>query len=184
MNTQMSRKGRAVCSMVLLSVSPWLMPGSVYAADNLSFKGRLVAEPCSIRPGDEALELDLREVSAQELYLNNRTTGRPFEIHLEGCDTRIADSVTTTFSGVESAELPGLLRLDGGSAASGVAIGLETPDNTPLPLNITSDKQTLNDGPNTIAFKAFIKGEPRALADRLIVAGLFTATSTFTLDYP
>lgn len=184
MNTLMNSKGRAIVSRVLFSVSFWLMTDGVYAADNLSFKGRLVAEPCTIRPGDEALELDLKEASAQELYLNNRTTGRSFEIHLEGCDTSIADSVTTTFSGVESTELPGLLRLDGGSAASGVAIGLETPDNTPLPLNVTSDKQTLNDGPNSIALKAYIKGEPRALTDRLIVAGMFTATSTFTLNYP
>lgn len=184
MNKLMNSKGRAIVSRVFCSVSFWLMADGVYAADNLSFKGRLVAEPCTIRPGDEALEIDLREVSAQELYLNNRSTGRPFEIHLEGCDTSIADSVTTTFSGVESAELPGLLRLDGGSGASGVAIGLETPDNTPLPLNITSDKQTLNEGLNNIAFKAYLKGEPRAIADRLIVAGNFTATSTFTLDYP
>lgn len=184
MNTRINSKGRVIVSRVFFSVSFWLMANNIYAADNLSFKGRLVAEPCTIRPGDEALELDLREVSAQELYLNNRSIGRRFEIHLEGCDTSIADAVTTTFSGVESAELPGLLKLDGGSGASGVAIGLETTANTPLPLNITSDKQDLQEGLNSIAFKAYIKGEPRAIADRLIVAGNFTAISTFTLDYP
>lgn len=60
MNTLMNSKGRAIVSRVLFSVSFWLMTDGVYAADNLSFKGRLVAEPCTIRPGDEALELDLK----------------------------------------------------------------------------------------------------------------------------
>ena len=160
------------------------MADGVYAADNLSFKGRLVAEPCTIRPGDEALELDLREVSAQELYLNNRSTGRRFQIHLEGCDTSIADSVTTTFTGIENSELPGLLALDASSVARGIALGIETMTNLPLPLNVVSDEQALSDGNNIIQFKAYVRGEPIALANRSIRAGTFKAASTFTLAYP
>lgn len=184
MNTELNRKGRAIVLRVFFSISFWLMADGVYAADNLNFKGRLVAEPCTIRPGDEAVELDLNEVSVQQLYLNNRTTGRPFEIHLEGCDTSIADRLTTTFTGIENSELPGLLALDASSVARGIALGIETMDNLPLPLNIISDEQALNDGSNIIEFKAYVRGEPIALANRSIRAGTFRATSTFTLAYP
>ena len=154
------------------------------AADNLSFKGNLIAEPCTLRPGDDALSLDMQDVSSQELYANTRTPGRLFQIHLEGCDSSITDSVTTTFTGTPNAALPGLLALDGGSVARGIALGLETPANVPLPINVTSDKQALNDGDNVIEFKAYVRAEPQAIVDKSIKAGVFTATSTFTLDYP
>ena len=172
-----------VAAMPLVLGAALLTSAEVQAADNLNFVGNLVVEACTIRPGDEALKLEFRDAYSHELYLNTRTPGRAFEIHLEGCDTSIADSITTTFSGIENAELPGLLKLDGGSSASGIAIGIETPANKPLPLNVASEKQALNDGSNVILLKAYIRGEPKAIADRLIVVGVFTATSTFTLDY-
>ncbi|MFJ7883528.1 fimbrial protein [Pseudomonas sp. NPDC096917] len=161
-----------------------MLSPTAQAADNLGFKGNLVAEPCTLRPGDDALSLDMKEVSPRELYANTRTAGRAFQIHLEGCDSSIADSVTTTFSGTPNAELPGLLALDGGSVAQGIALGLETPADVPLPLNVTSDKQALSDGANVIEFKAYVRAEPQAIADKSIKAGAFTATSTFMLDYP
>lgn len=161
-----------------------MMGAQAQAADNLNFKGNLVAEPCTLRPGDEAITLDMQDVSTQELYASFRTPGRLFQIHLEGCDTSIADSVTTTFNGTENAELPGLLALDGGSVAKGIALGLETLADVLLPLNVKSDQQILSDGNNVIGFKAYVKGEPRAIADKSIVAGVFSAASTFTLDYP
>ena len=92
--------------------------------------------------------------------------------------------MTTTFSGVENTELPGLLALAAGSRARGIAIGLETLTDAALPLNTPSDKQTLSAGDNTIEFKAYVRGEPRAIAQHAIRAGLFSAVSTFTLGYP
>ncbi|MBM1189154.1 type 1 fimbrial protein [Pseudomonas lundensis] len=163
---------------------PLLMPDTAGAADNLSFTGNLVAEACTIRPGDEALKLKFDDLSSHYLYVNTRTVGQPFSIHLVGCDTSIADSVTTTFSGVENTELPGLLALAAGSRARGIAIGLETLTDAALPLNTPSDKQTLSAGDNTIEFKAYVRGEPRAIAQHAIRAGLFSAVSTFTLGYP
>ncbi len=165
-------------------VMPLLLNDKVSAADNVIFTGDLVAEACSLRPGDDAITLDMSDVSSQYLYANSRTVGKRFRIHLEGCDTRISDAVTTTFSGRESIELPGLLKLDASSVAAGIALGIETPANVPLLLNATSDEQSLSDGNNIIEFKAFIKGEPRALADKTIRAGAFAATSTFILSYP
>lgn len=155
-----------------------------HAADNLRFKGNLVEEACTIRPGDEAITLELWDLTSKYLYLNTRSVGKRFQLHLEACDTTIGDTVTITFGGVENAELPGLLALDGGSGASGIGVGIETLSDKPLPLNAVSDKQVLSDGNNVIELKAYVQGEPKAIRDQTIGHGAYTVTSTFTLDYP
>lgn len=172
------------CVMIALVPGASLM-GADYgqAATDLALKGALVAAACTIRVGDEALAIDLGKVGTHYLYLNTRTQGQTFQIHLEGCDTSISDKVTTTFSGSESIKLPGLLALDG-SIEKGVAIGLETLAGAALPLNVASDRQVLSNGANVIALKAFVKAEPQAIANRLIKPGQYSAVSTFTLGYP
>ena len=154
------------------------------AADNLSFKGNLVQEACTLRPGDEAVTLELWDVTSKHLYINTRSQGKGFKLHLEDCDTTIGNTVTITFGGRENMALPGLFALDGGSGASGIGVGLETPSNKPLPLNTVSDEQVLSNGNNVIELKAYVQGEPDAIRDQTIGHGLFTVTSTFTLDYP
>ena len=169
--------------IALLLGASLMRPDYGLAATGLTLNGALVAAACKIMAGDEALVIDLGEVTNHYLYLNTRTAGKTFQIHLEDCDTGISNSVTTTFSGNESTQLPGLLALNG-AGDQGVAIGLETLTDKPLPLNRVSDKQVLSNGNNVIAFKAFIKAEPQAIANKSITAGIFTAISTFTLDYP
>ena len=170
--------------LLALMLMPFMMSKQVQAADNLNFIGNLVAVPCTLRPGDDAVTLDMSEISTHYLYANSRTIGKQFNIHLEGCDTSISDSVTTTFSGTPSPALPGLLALDGSSVAKGIALGIETSANLPLPLDTPSEEHTLIDGNNIIAFKAYVRGEPQAIVDKSIRAGVFTAVSTFKLDYP
>ena len=70
------------------------------------------------------------------------------------------------------------------SWASGIGVGMETLSDKPLPLNAVSDRQLLSDGSNVIELKAYVQGEPDAIRDQTIGHGLFTVTSTFTLDYP
>lgn len=155
-----------------------------YAADNLSFKGNLVEEACTIRPGDEAIKMELWDVTSKHLYINTRSQGRRFELHLEDCDTTIGNTVTISFGGTESAALPGLFALDGGSGATGIGVGIETLSDKPLPINAVSDEQRLVDGNNVIELKAYVKGEPQAIRDQTIGPGAYKVTSTFTLDYP
>lgn len=154
------------------------------AADNLSFKGNLVEEACTLRPGDEAITLELWGVTSKHLYINTRTQGKGFKVHLEDCDTSIGNTVTITLGGRENMALPGLFALDGGSIASGIGIGLETPANKPLPVNTVSDEQVLSNGSNVIELKAYVQGEPNAIKDQTIGHGAYRVTSTFTLDYP
>ena len=154
------------------------------AADNLRIKGNLVEEACTLRPGDEAVTLELWDLTSKYLYINTRSVGKRFKLHLEDCDTTIGNSVTITFGGAENRELPGLLALDGGSGASGIGVGMETLSDKPLPLNTVSDRQVLSDGSNAIELKAYVQGEPTAIKDQTIGHGAYTVTSTFTLDYP
>jgi type 1 fimbria pilin len=152
-------------------------------AENVRFHGALVAEPCVIPPGEENLQLDFGTVIDKYLYLNQRTHGQQFELHLTECDLSLGTTVRVTFGGNENPHLPGLLALDGASQASGIAIGMETPEGKPLPLNQTRQKYPLGKGSNLIAFKAYVQGEPEAIAKETIERGPFSAVATFSLEY-
>lgn len=153
------------------------------ANNNVHLFGALVAEPCVIRPGDEEILLDFGTIVDKYLYKYTRTQGRDFEIRLTECDLTIGKTVKVTFTGTEDSQLPGLLALDGGSEATGIAIGLETTAAQPLPINQESDSFPLQDGNSTIALKAYVQGEPQAITDHAIGRGAFTATATFNLEY-
>lgn len=62
-------------------------------------------------------------------------------------------------------------------------MGLEMAGAKMLPLNATSNKYRLQDGSNMIALKAYVQGEPEAMASRKIERGSFSATATFNLEY-
>lgn len=104
-------------------------------ADNVRLHGALVAEPCVIAPGDESVKLEFGTVIDKYLYANQRTRGQAFAIRLTECDLSLGKTVKVTFSGTENPSLKGLLAIDGGSQASGIAIGMETPAGQKLPLN-------------------------------------------------
>ncbi|TQI82262.1 type 1 fimbria pilin [Serratia fonticola] len=153
------------------------------AQDNMRFYGALVAEPCVIPPGKETITLDFGTVVDKYLYQHQRTLGQRFELHLAQCDLSLAKRVKVSFTGVPNMALPGMLALDGGSEAQGIAIGLETLDAKRLPIDEPSEQYGLLAGSNIIVLRAFIQGEPKALMDRTIKRGSFAGTATFTLEY-
>ncbi|MHC8339465.1 fimbrial protein [Pseudomonas sp. HLT2-19-2] len=148
---------------------------------NLYLHGALVNEPCTLRPGDEAVELQFGVVADKYLYKNQRTLGQLFELHLQSCDISQDSTVKVQFSGVESAELPGFLALSGDTR--GFAIGLERPGGQAIALNKPSQLWNLKEGETVISLKAFLQIEPEALAAQSIARGEFTATMMFTLEY-
>lgn len=166
--------------LISLLVGAAILPA---AADNMRLHGALVAEPCTLRPGDESVELDFGTVIDKYLYLNGRTNGKAFQLHLIDCDVSLGKTVRVSFSGTESVVLPGLLALDSGSQAQGVAVGFETPANQPLKLNGWSQNSALGNGANIIAMQAYVQAEPKAIADKSIKQGAFSAVATFTLQY-
>ncbi|MFL1415485.1 fimbrial protein [Pseudomonas fildesensis] len=171
------------CAWLTLLLTFGLIPTG-HAVDNLRFKGNLVEQACTIRPGDEAITLELWDITSKHLYINTRSVGKGFKLHLDACDTTIGNTVTITFGGAENRALPGLFALDGGSGASGIGLGLETLSNKPLPVNSVSDEQVLTNGNNVIELQAYVQGEPNAIRDQTIGHGAYRVTSTFTLDYP
>jgi type 1 fimbria pilin len=161
----------------------WVVIQPSLAADNMRFHGALVAEPCIIPPGDEKILLDFGTVIDKYLYLNTRTNSQPFEIRLTECDLSLGKTVKVTFSGKENLNLPGLLALEAGSQANGIGIGMETEDGTPLLLNKQGPGYKLVSGANTLTIRAYVKGEPKAIADQTIERGPFNAIATFSLEY-
>ncbi|WP_447889711.1 fimbrial protein [Serratia fonticola] len=161
-----------------------LATGTVQAAgENVRLYGALVAEPCVIPPGEEDITLDFGTVIDKYLYLNTRTLGQSFSLHLAECDVSLGKMVKVTFLGKENMALPGLLAIDNVSQATGIAIGLETAEARPVLINQANGKYPLQDGDNRIALKAYVQGEPVAIRNQSIGRGPFSATATFSLEY-
>lgn len=169
--------------LALLLTCPSLFCAPAQAVENVEFRGALVNAPCTLRPGDEAIELNFGTLVNKYLYTNPRTPSQPFALHLDDCDTAVATGVKLTFMGTESTPLPGLLALDAASVARGVAVGMETSGGQALPLNVPSSTMALTPGNMTIALQAYVQAEPTAKANQGIVEGAFTATATFALEY-
>lgn len=171
----------AACSFALWCAALAFPATAGAAANNFKLHGALVAEPCTLQEAE--LKLDFGTVVDKELYRHQRTGSKPIKINLIDCDLSLGNSVRISFGGPASPALPGLLALDAGSAAQGVAIGFETLQGQPLPLNDWGSDNRLTAGDNLIVLQAYIQGEPEALAQRKISLGVFSAIATFTLRY-
>ncbi|HGL4620259.1 TPA: fimbrial protein [Citrobacter koseri] len=151
--------------------------------DNVHFSGTLVADPCVIPPGEEEIVLDFGSVINKDLYVNGRTVGQPFSLHLTECDPAISETVFVRFLGTESSVLPGRLALDPGSTASGVAIGLESEDGVIIDLGEATAATAIQAGDMHLKYMAYVEAEPDAIAGTAIMMGVFSATATFSLEY-
>lgn len=166
-----------------LPITSLLVFSSMAQAYNVRLHGALVAEPCIIAPGDESVRMDFDPVYANYLYINKRMPSQKFNIRLTGCDLNLAKMVKIIFSGAEDPKLKGLLAVNSGSMASGIAIGLENQTGQPLPLNKTGQIYLLVSGSNVLMFQAYVQGEPEAIAKRTISGGPFSAVATFSIEY-
>ncbi|HDX4396466.1 TPA: type 1 fimbrial protein [Enterobacter bugandensis] len=151
--------------------------------NNVHLTGALVAQPCVIPPGEENIPVEFGTVVDKYLYANERTKSEEFAIHLTECDPDVAQRVKVTFGGTPNTALPGLLALDGGSEAKGVALGLETEDGTALVLNENTTAVLVTEGEMQLRYRAYVQGEPAAIAAHSIGLGEFRATATFSLEY-
>lgn len=150
---------------------------------NVYFHGALVAEPCVIKPGDEDIKLDFGTIIDKYLYLNERTFGQVFKIHLTECDLSLGNLVKVRFIGSESLAMKGFLSINPGSQAKGIGIGLETLESEQLFINESSSKHLLKEGENIIILKAFVQGEKKAIKDKTIGYGDFNSVATFSMEY-
>ncbi|MGN7915784.1 fimbrial protein [Enterobacter sp. 22466] len=175
--------GGSLMGLSLLATLVGSQAANAEANNNLQFDGTLVATPCTLDPDTTTIQLDFGTVSDKYLYINTRTHSKPFSIRLLDCDLTLGKSVVFTFTGTPDKELPELLGL-ASKPASGIAIGMEQADGTALPINKATPAYQLMTGDNTFTFKGYVQGEPSALQKHSIGRGDFSATATFTLDYP
>lgn len=168
------------CAAVLCS--GLLMCSAAHSAD-VEVKGQLVFEPCTLSQASENISLPFGTIVKNYFYTADRTPPEPFAIELVGCDTAIGKEAFITFRGAESSALPGLLVPDNG-ALPGLAVGIETPEGTPLPLNKTSPVYALSDGTTTLNFQGYVQAEPDAVKDKTLTTGVLSATATFEITYP
>lgn len=174
----MSAKGMMLLFIVVMS-----QVISTGEAVKITMHGKLVAEPCTLAPGDEKKEVFLGHIGPAFLYENGRTAGTDFTLRLENCDVSGLKAVTVTFSGTEDCELPGHLAINTTCTTRGVAIGLETAQGKFLPLLTESDSQILVNGSNAINLRAFVRASPKAIINHAIIPGAINATATFVLNY-
>ncbi|ENN8377397.1 type 1 fimbrial protein [Providencia rettgeri] len=149
----------------------------------IKIRGQLVAEACTVRPGDENIIVDFGTIVNKYLYINQKTPLENFSIHLDDCDNSIFRTVTVKFTGSENTHLPGLLALDSGSMASGIGIEILEFSGKKIPINSTTPAYNLENGTNILSFNANVQGEPDAIKNKSIAFGHFTATAIFSLIY-
>ncbi|ELY7390998.1 type 1 fimbrial protein [Cronobacter universalis] len=166
----------AVLGLVLLNCAD-------AAEDNVHFSGALVSQPCTIPDADTDIKLDFGSVIKKSLYKYTRTTGKPFNIHLEDCNIELMKTVSVTFEGIADNELTTMLALDAVSTAKGVAIGIETVDGVSMPVNKMGPYSQLVSGSNTLTFNAYVQAAPSSITNGTLVEGDFSSTANFVLNY-
>lgn len=175
------RHGGRTAAVLLLALLA--VPAVHAAGSNLQISGTLVTEPCSLDVNGNTLTVDFGTVIEKGLYKDIRTPGVPLTITLTDCDISLGKTVTLTFSGTESAALPGYLAATG-DGSDGIAIGIETPDGTALPVNRASAGFSLQDGTTQIPLRAYVEVEADAIKNRTLTPGEFSASATIDAEYP
>jgi len=174
----------ALALLTLSPVFPAMAMGELIGGD-LSFKGVVVAYPCSIAPESERVPVDFGEISTKSLYASGKSTPVPFSIKLQNCNPGVFNTVTVTFSGTENTNMTDRLAIKAVTPgnAGGIGIGLLESDQTPIQLDVPTSTTAITDTALQLNFYAFVEGEPDALSSGSLTTGPFTATANYTLNY-
>lgn len=147
---------------------------------DMQFHGTVVSRPCDIATESEDQVVEMRTVLVKMLYRNQHSTPESFSIKLLNCKTDVFKTVDIIFSGTEDQELPGHLAISGEAAGAGIALFDSSGAAIDLGTPVT---RSLNEGNNQLDFTAWLVGQPKALENKDISVGKFTAIANFTLSY-
>ncbi|WP_234262463.1 fimbrial protein [Klebsiella aerogenes] len=150
---------------------------TTYDTGKVTFTGSIVDTPCSITPDTADQTVDLGHVSKTVLENAGVSQSTPFNIQLEDCDISTQSTVAVTFTGGADTNDNTLLGLNGTAAGAGIVIADQSGDQ--LDLGTQSQAQTLQNGPNTLQFSAWLKNDGAGN----VVAGDFTSVANFQLAY-
>lgn len=161
------------------------MSSLAHAADQgkgkVTFYGSIIDAPCSIITGENgSQDVELGQISKKVLLGGGKSTPVNFNIALENCTFGTPaenNKVQVTFTGMESAAQNGLLGIAG--TAKGASVAITSADGQLIKLGEPTRAQTLQDGPNTLSFAAYLQGD----GDDKLVEGSFQTVADFTLAY-
>lgn len=175
--------------ILLATVMAFSVSSLAQAADQghgkVTFTGSIIASPCSIAPESIDQTVPLGAISNVALKNGGKSTPRNFQIKLENCDLNSAEgagknnTVSLTFTGSSSEADSKLLGITG--TAKGAGIALTDGSGTNIELGKATKAITLQNGPNTLSFSAYLQGS--ADEDAVIVPGEFQSVADFTLAY-
>lgn len=149
----------------------------------VTFTGSIIDAPCSITPETVDQTVDLGQVSNVALKDGGKSTPRNFSIDLENCELAADkngknNTVSLTFTGMESTANNGLLGITG--TAQGASIAITDGSGQVIELGKPTKAQALQNGNNTLSFAAYLQGDN---ASSGVVPGDFQSVADFTLAY-
>lgn len=168
----------ALATMVMLAGSASVVQAAGAGSGTVTFEGSIIEAACSIKPESVDQSVPLGQVAKSVLEEGGQGVPELFYIKLVGCDTSTLKTVTTTFSGAESADVPGALGIVG--TASGAGIMMKDGTGALIKLGTPTAAQVLIDGDNTLSFGAYLQGAADA---GKVVVGDFSAVTNFSLAY-
>lgn len=154
-------------------------------SNDIQYSGTLIVLPCTVDPIYENFGVDFGgNINSKDLLEGQRRYSKEdILFHLMDCDTSLGSTISARFSGVSTTS-NGLLNVDVGSQASGIAVGLETPSGVSLPINDAQVEPVMpiTNGEMTIRIRSYLQAVEGATIETM-VPGFFTATLTYTLVY-
>ncbi|OAD98039.1 fimbrial protein [Pantoea sp. OXWO6B1] len=163
---------------------PAFKMGDAKAVSIVTVKGILVSQPCIVPDSDKIINVHMGNIDLQDLYRNQSMPRIPFILHLQDCNTSIANSVVVKFIGNADTALPDMLSVEGSTSKKpGVAIGFENRSGEQISLNKNAPPQKLTTGNNELIFNAYLLGEPDRIRNKSIEPGGFKSTAILELNY-
>lgn len=179
------RAGWMPMSVVLFFCSALSSVAMAANSSQIEYSGTLIALPCTVDPVYENFGVDFGgNINSKDLVAGQRRYSKEdILFHLTDCSTSLGNTISAKFSGV-STTVNGLLNVDAGSQASGIAVGLETVNGVALPINNAQVTPVIliTQGEMTIQIRSYLQAVEGATVET-IEPGFFTATLTYTLVY-
>ncbi|CAI1707944.1 Fimbrial adapter papK precursor [Serratia ficaria] len=144
---------------------------------DVTFRGRLVAQPCVIVT--DSIEVVMDPLSARELEQHGgKGPPKAFNIELTQCSTSVLSSVVVLFEGKQDAVLNGRLETTG--KAKGIALRLlNGKDGSVIDINQPAKALALQPGDNQLPFAVYVEAQK----ERPVEGGDFAANANFKLSY-
>ncbi|ELB3892052.1 fimbrial protein [Morganella morganii] len=174
---------KVVLALAVSSAMAMTAQAANQGGGKINFNGEVIDAACSIDANSLKQTVELGSVAKVQLAKGGKSTPVDFTIQLHNCDITDKTTTTVTFKGVTGgAAADGLDKAFGVSGPATGAMGVVVTDagGKVIAPGAASSAFTLNEGDNTLNFKAYMQGATTAVT---VAPGAFTATADFLMDY-